>query len=103
MDEVLNIRQYDPPVKRLNEACLTAKRYETQPEKCRLRCKNTKNYSKNLAIRRSGIRVDPKDSLCASVQIFLNVSPKVIKLFSFLLSLSLKLRLLTNNLKEALL
>jgi hypothetical protein len=44
-----------------------------------------KKLLEELAIRRLGIRVRPKDSLCACVQIFLNVSPKVIKLFSFLL------------------
>jgi hypothetical protein len=44
-----------------------------------------KKLLEELAIRRLGIRVGPKDSLCVSVQIFLNVSPKVIRLFSFLL------------------
>ena len=59
-----------------------------------------KKLLEELAITRLRIRAGPKDFLCASVQIFLNVSPKVIKLFSFLLEAE---DLLTNNLKEALL
>jgi len=66
-----------------------------------------KKLLEELAITRLRIRAGPKDFLCASVQIFLNVSPKVIKLFSFFLfpfSFLLEAEdLLTNNLKEALL
>ena len=65
-----------------------------------------KKLLEELAIRRLRIRAGPKDFLCASVQIFLNVSPKVIKWFFFLLfpfSFFLEAEGLLTDLKEALL